>query len=440
MSLAVAKFGMGKTAMKRIQFTSGLVLAICITGCGAGGSSKAKPEKSSPAKVEVHPNERDIYRITLTPKAESRLGIQTVPVAVKPLARHRTVGGDLMLPDGASLMVTAPVSGTVRMPDSSETPLPGSKITLGETVLTINPLLSPERYVPSPAERVQMANAQVSLVTAQVQAAGDVKRSEQETKAAQINLARAERLFKDRAGPAQDVDTAKAQLAIAQEALKAANQRLKALEDIRLDVEPSPSTGATKDAKPLPITSPQSGVLQNVSVADGQYVTAGVNLFQVIKLDTLWVRVPVYVGLLDQIQSNQNVQVRMLDQPQTKSVIAQQITAPPTADPLAATADLYFAIANPHAEFRPGERVDVTLPLNTNESRKVIPRAAVLWDIQGTGWVYVHSGPNEYRRERIWIDFTTETEAALKYGPDAGAEVVTAGAAELFGTEFGAKK
>ncbi len=425
--------------MKRMQLMIALALAVFAAGCGAG-RSKAKPEKTAPAKVEVHPNERDIYRITLTPKAESRLGIQTVPLAVKPLPRHRTVGGVLMLPDGASLMVTAPVSGTVQMPQSSDTPLPGSKLTLGEKVLTINPLLSPERYVPSPAERVQMANAQVSLVTAQVQASGDVNRSEEETKAAQIALARAERLLKDRAGPAQDVDTAKAQLAIAQEALKAANQRLKALENIRLDVDPSPSTGATKDAKPLPITAPQSGVLQNVSVADGQYVTAGAALFQIIKLDTLWVRVPVYVGLLDQIQSSSMVQVRMLDQPQTKSVTAQQITAPPTADPLAATADLYFAIANPHAEFRPGERVDVTLPLNTDEPRKVIPRDAVLWDIQGTSWVYVHSGPNEYRRERIWIDFTTETEAALKYGPDAGTEVVTAGAAELFGTEFGAKK
>lgn len=425
--------------MNKLPTLSGLVLAACLLGCG-GTSSKSKPEKTAPAKVEAHPNEQDIYRITLTPKAESRLGIQTVPLAVKPLPRHRTVGGELMLPDGASLMVTAPVSGTVRIQESSETPLPGSNLTAGQKVLTIDPLLSPERYVPSPAERVQMANAQVSLVTAQVAAAGDVKRTEAETKAAQINLARAERLFKDRAGPARDVDDAKAQLSISQEALNAAKERLKALEDIRLDVEPSPKTGATKDAKPLPITSPQSGVLQNVTVADGQYVTAGANLFQVVKLETLWVRVPVYVGLLDRIQSRPEARVRMLDQSATDSILAQSITAPPSADPLSATADLYFAIPNPKGDLRPGERVNVDLPLNSEEPRKVIPHAAVLWDIQGNSWVYVHSGPQEYKRARIFIDFTTDTEAVLKYGPDAGTEVVTDGAAELFGTEFGAKK
>ncbi|MCA9072038.1 MAG: efflux RND transporter periplasmic adaptor subunit, partial [Planctomycetaceae bacterium] len=291
--------------MTKLSMLSGLVLAACLAGCDAG--SQPKPGKTAPAKIEPHPNEQDIYRLTLTPKAESRLGIETVPVAMKEVSRHRTIGGELMLPDGASLMVTAPVSGTVRMQDSAGAPLPGARLSVGQNVLTIDPLLSPERYVPSPAERVQMANAQVTLVTAQVAAEGDVKQSQAQVEAAQIALRRAEQLLRDRAGPARDVDDGKAQLAIAQEALKAAQQRLTALKDIRLDIAPPASTGATKDAKPLEITSPQSGVLQNVAVANGQYVTAGATLFQVIKLNTLWVRVPVYVGLLDELKADSAV-------------------------------------------------------------------------------------------------------------------------------------
>lgn len=425
--------------MTKLPTLSGLVLAACLAGCGGAGS-QPKPQKTAPAKIEAHPNEQDIYRITLSPKAESRLGIQTALVASKPLPRHRIVGGELMLPDGASLMVTAPVSGIVRKQESSETPLPGSRLSIGQKVVTIDPLLSPERYVPSPAERVQMANAQVTLVTAQVVAEGDTKQAEAEVEAAQIVLKRAEQLLRDRAGPARDVDDAKARLAIAQESLKAAQQRLKALKDIRLDIAPSENTGARKDAEPLQITAPQSGVLQKMTVANGQYVTAGANLFEVIKLEALWVRVPVYVGLLDELQDVSSVQVRLLHQPATESTTARIISAPPSADPLSSTADLYFEMANPSGKFQPGERVAVTLPMTKKEPRKVIPREAVLWDIQGTSWVYVHSGPQEYRRARILIDFTTDTEAVLKYGPDEGTKVVTAGAAELFGTEFGAKK
>jgi hypothetical protein len=148
----------------------------------------------------------------------------------------------------------------------------------------------------------------------------------------------------------------------------------------------------------------------------------------------------VYVGLLDEIQSVPDVQVRSLDEPDAAPVLAQPISAPPSADPISATADLYFEVANASGKFLPGERVYVTLPLTKNEPRKVIPRDAVLWDIQGTSWVYVRSGPQEYKRARILIDFTTDALAVLKYGPDDGVEVVTAGAAELFGTEFGAKK
>jgi RND family efflux transporter MFP subunit len=390
--------------------------------------------------VEAHPDERDIYRITLSEKAESRLGIQTVPVATKPLPRHRTVGGVLMLPDGASLMVTAPVSGTIRKTESHATPLPGTKLSMGETVLVLDPLLNPERYVPTPAERVQMANAQVTLVTAQVAAAGDFKRAEAEAEAAKIALNRAEQLLKDRAGSARDVDDAIARMTIAQESLKAAKERLKALEDIRLDVAPPADTGARKDVEQLAITAPQSGVLQKMAVTDGQYISAGASLFEIIKLETLWVRVPVYVGLLDEIQSVPGVQVRSLDEPDADPILAQPISAPPSADPISATADLYFEVANASGKFLPGERVYVTLPLTKNEPRKVIPRDAVLWDIQGTSWVYVRSGPQEYKRARILIDFTTDALAVLKYGPEDGVEVVTAGAAELFGTEFGAKK
>ena len=88
-----------------------LILLFALWGCGKSKTPTANP---APAKVEAHPNEADIYRLILTEKAESRLGIKTVPVTMKALPRHRTVGGLLRLPDGASLVVTAPVSGTIR--------------------------------------------------------------------------------------------------------------------------------------------------------------------------------------------------------------------------------------------------------------------------------------------------------------------------------------
>ena len=95
--------------MCRSQLIFGLILVWCLPGCGP---QKADSAKKAPAKIE-HPKETDIYRVVLTPKAEQRLQISTVPVESKSMPRTRTVGGIVAIPDGANIIVTAPLTGTL---------------------------------------------------------------------------------------------------------------------------------------------------------------------------------------------------------------------------------------------------------------------------------------------------------------------------------------
>jgi hypothetical protein len=69
--------------------------------------------------------------------------------------------------------------------------------------------------------------------------------------------------------------------------------------------------------------------------------------------------------------------------------------------------------------------------------RSVIPYSAVLYDAKGDTWVYVNPEPLTYVRERIIVDFIQRSQAVLTDGPAPGTAVVTVGAAELYGTEFG---
>jgi multidrug efflux pump subunit AcrA (membrane-fusion protein) len=176
-----------------------------------------------------------------------------------------------------------------------------------------------------------------------------------------------------------------------------------------------------------------------VSVRIGQVVSAGAPLFEIVDLDRLWVRVPIYAGQVHEMDRQRDAAVLGLSEA-GDSHQAKPIEAPPTADPLAASVDLYYEVDNSDGRFRPGERVTVRVPLKGEENSLVIPRAAVLRDIYGTAWVYVRSGDNEFRRERVAVQFTTEDLAVLSLGPEAGTPVVVDGAAELFGTEFGAGK
>ena len=112
--------------------------------------------------------------------------------------------------------------------------------------------------------------------------------------------------------------------------------------------------------------------------------------------------------------------------------------APPTADPQAATVDLYYELPNAGAALRPGERVEVALALRGEEQSRVIPFSAVAHDIYGGQWVFEEIAPHQYVRRRVQVPYIADNMAVLESGPAVGAKIAVEGAAELWGTEFGA--
>jgi hypothetical protein len=91
------------------------------------------------------------------------------------------------------------------------------------------------------------------------------------------------------------------------------------------------------------------------------------------------------------------------------------------------------------------ERIDLQLATVSDEQvngaeRKVVPYAAVIYDLAGATWVYTSPAPLTFVRESITIDFIEGDQAILTNGPSSGTQVVTVGVAELYGAETGVKK
>ena len=414
-----------------IMATAAMAFSLIIFGCSKIESTKPKTTEK-PAKVEAHPSEVDIYRIVLTEKAEQRLQISTVPAAIQAVPRFRSLGGDLMIPDGHRIPVTAPMTGTLLQAKNAPLALPGQKVSINQILFNLTPMLPPEREVPNAAERVAMANAKATLVSSQIQADGDMQQAAAQVEAANIALQRSKQLLEDRAGSRRQVDESEAALNIATQAFNAAKERKKLLEELTLDAK-------TGIAAAVPIASPQDGILQTVSAQVGQVVTAGTPLFEIVDLQKMWIRVPVYAGLVNEIDLEAAASASSLSNT-ANSVKARPIMAPPSANALSSSVDLYYEVDNADSQFHPGERLTVMVPLKGESESLVVPKAAVILDIYGTGWVYVKSADHEYRRHRAAVSFTTDELAVLSLGPEVGSAVVVDGAAELFGTEFGAGK
>jgi RND family efflux transporter MFP subunit len=187
----------------------------------------------------------------------------------------------------------------------------------------------------------------------------------------------------------------------------------------------------------LVVSAPFDGVVQGVSAVPGQTVAASAPLLELAQMDTLWVRVPIYAGDVGEIGESPRVTVRKLGAT-ASPMAATRVTAPLKGDPSTASVDLYYALPGAAGTLRPGERVLVELPLTTTEKGLVVPDTAVLYDIHGATWVYEDMGGHAYVRRRIEVARHAGENAVISRGLSEGAKVVTAGTAELFGTEFGA--
>lgn len=385
--------------MKRVVALSILVLSAC------SREQPASVAHEPPAATVSQPKaEAELTTVKLSPEAIKRLGVETEVAQVQDAAGTRTVGGDIIVPEGRRVQVTAPIAGTL----VSAAARAGATVADGASLFRIAPI--------NPAERDQAAEARRGVEATQA-----------EEQVARQRVQRLEQLLKDGATSTRAVEEARAQLEVATAALNAARERLKAIGQT--------TVGSQGDVM---IRAPFAGTILSVSAAEGQTVASSAPLAEIAQVTTLWVKVPLYAGDAEGIDAAKPAAVTTLGSSRSPRP-AVRITAPPTANPTSASIDLFYEVKGTgDTPLRPGERVTVQLPLKTTERGLVVSDRAVLYDISGGTWVYEDRGGGTYARRRIEIATHSGSLVVIARGIEPGTRVVTAGAAELFGTEFGA--
>ncbi len=382
-----------------------------VWGCSKKPKSREKPPP--PAKVQNAVKETDLTTITLTTEAESRLGIQTVDVEYRSVEKDRTFGGEIMPVSGCSVTVSAPLSGTILAADNGLLLKAGQQVTKSQPLYRVL-LALPEQNLLSVQEEIDLQEVELDL--------------------AQAKVKRARQMLDDKTGSARELEDAEAQLARVRVALETAQARMELLKSGQLD-------SAAEGLSSLIIKSPMAGIIQKVHAATGQTVTAATALLDIVNIDPVWVKVPVYIGDLTTIDKTKPASVHSLaDFTGAEAQTAKPVEASYSADPQSATSDLFYEIPNTDLSYRPGQKVSVTLSLKDTEQSLVVPYSSILYDMYGSAWIYENTGPGVYVRRRVELRRALGNLAILSRGPDVGTKVVGAGAAELFGTEFGVGK
>jgi hypothetical protein len=237
----------------------------------------------------------------------------------------------------------------------------------------------------------------IALAGLQVDADGLVEIARIDLEAVRVAFERTEGLFKDGAATEKDRDDARALLNLASATLAVAQKKRELLGDPVL----------------------KAGEAQ-----------------------TLWVRVPLYVGDMNRLKTDGEVMVGNLSaRPGDPLSTAERVDVPAFAvTPGSAMADLYFVLENAGAKFRPGLRVGVAIPTSDSGETLAVPWSSIVTDINGGTWVYTNIAPQTYQRQRVQVRNVVDGVAALARGPKVGTKIATTGVAELFGTEFGVGK
>ena len=256
-----------------------LISMLCLAIAGCGGDAPPAASAAKPATVTAPVKEAQLTTVTLSEDAERRLAIKMETVAQRAVPRTRTIGGEIMAPSGTALAITAPVAGTLQA--TAAVPTAGLPVLRGQTLFRLVPI--------QPSERDATVDAQQAVDTTTAR-----------RDAAVLKVQRAERLVKDGSVSRRALEEAQAELAVAEADLKAARER------VALATRSGTSSGGVL------IEAPEAATVQNVHVRAGQTVAAGTPLIDLVRLATVWVRVPVYAGEARAIDTNAPADVQPL--------------------------------------------------------------------------------------------------------------------------------
>lgn len=396
--------------------------------CGPTSDAGAAASRPTPPAAVAAPLTDDaLGRVVLTEEAERRLALATAKVETGAHAPSRLYAGVFEIPPGRTATLVAPTAGNVFAWGAA--PTVGGRLAAAAAVFGVEPFIAPDRAWIGPTEELRFAefDAARRARTADALAAEAVAVADVEGARAAAVRAEASRI----AGSG----TARA-AAEAAEALKSAEARRDAAASRRTALE-VPYVAPTRGTLLPEVAAPFAGRIAALHAVVGQHVAAGAPLATIVADDVLRVRVAVPdgdVAALDVAAAAALVDPARPDAPGVPLVRAAEPVAGRAGDGATIFA---FDVPNPDAALPVGGRATVRLRRRGGVDALFVPRAAVLYDVHGGASVFVAAGAHAYARRRVEIADVAGDRLVVARGLKAGETVVTAGAAELWGTAFG---
>jgi len=175
----------------------------------------------------------------------------------------------------------------------------------------------------------------------------------------------------------------------------------------------------------LPIYTPQSGVVIEKMVQQGQYVNVGEVLFNVADLSRVWVEIELYENEFSSIRIGQRVEIRSQSFP-GKAFSGKIAFIYPFLDPKTRTVKARVEMPNPGVKLKPDMFVNAIIKLPLGSSI-VLPVTAVM-DSGKRQTVWVETAPGMFEPRDVQVGERTDDKIQILSGVKVGEKVAVSGA------------
>jgi Cu(I)/Ag(I) efflux system membrane fusion protein len=177
-----------------------------------------------------------------------------------------------------------------------------------------------------------------------------------------------------------------------------------------------------KAMRAVAIRAPVSGTVVRKAVVAGAYVAAGVELFAVADLSTVWVLAEVPESQVGHIRAGQAARLELAAYPGETFPARVQLLYP-TVDGETRTLRVRLELRNPSGKLRPGLYATVRLDLPA-QAGLVVPAEAVV-DTGDLQYVFVAKGAGRFEPRRVKVGARAGDDVELVDGVREGETVVT---------------
>lgn len=186
----------------------------------------------------------------------------------------------------------------------------------------------------------------------------------------------------------------------------------------------------TKDVQPrITFLSPASGIITEINVAEGQYVSEGGSLLRIENISKLWVEAELYSTETSLVKIGDKTKVKINGFDDTPAEAIVSFLSPEYKSGTQVTV-MRAVLDNKSMRFKPGMQAQVFF---THSSRKAlsIPINAVIRDGKGTH-VYVQHGLHTFRPQMVKIGLEDINQVEISEGLSEGDTIAVSGAYLLY--------